>query len=206
MNENDPEIETIKTPSEEPEETPQAVTPQSRARRVFQQILRWTFGILIIFGLGFLLAVFTLYLPTRQALNNKENSLRQSSQAVQDIQAKLADAKDIANELQVTQNDLNNATLHNAILGARIDVTGAQLAMAEKQPEKAHLVLGKTGETLKSLEKLVDKSQQKIVSDLESRLILATGEIDTNPYAAQSDLDVLATGLLELENAYFSTP
>jgi hypothetical protein len=52
----------------------------------------------------------------------------------------------------------------------------------------------------------VDKSQQKIVSDLESRLILATGEIDTNPYAAQSDLDVLATGLLELENAYFSTP
>jgi predicted RNA-binding protein Jag len=206
MNENDPEIETIKTPSEEPEETPQAVTPPSRARRVFQQILRWTFGILIIFGLGFLLAVFTLYLPTRQALNNKENSLRQSSQAVQDIQAKLADAKDIANELQVTQNDLNNATLHNAILGARIDVTGAQLAMAEKQPEKAHLVLGKTGETLKSLEKLVDKSQQKIVSDLESRLILATGEIDTNPYAAQSDLDVLATGLLELENAYFSTP
>jgi alkylation response protein AidB-like acyl-CoA dehydrogenase len=180
--------------------------PPSRFRLFFQKLLRWTFGILIIFGLGFLLAMFILYLPNRQASGQVMSDLQQSRQEAADLQSKLDGLKSLQNDLQAAQNELGNANLHVAILSARNDVANAQLAMAQNQPEKAHLALDKTGDTLTMIGGLVDQSQKKVITNLESRLTLATGEIDANPYAAQSDLDVLATGLLELESALFSTP
>jgi hypothetical protein len=35
---------------------------------------------------------------------------------------------------------------------------------------------------------------------------LAASEIGGNTFAAESDLTVLATGLVELENSYFTSP
>jgi hypothetical protein len=209
MNDDNHEIDDEIQSSEEPEETSETLAspaPPSRFRRFLKQLIRWTFGILIIFGLGFLLAMFILYLPNRQVAGQAQTSLQQSRQEVQDLKSKLDGLQAIQNDLQSAQDKLANANLHVAILSARIDVANAQLAMAQNQPEKAHLALDKTADTLATIGGQVDQNQKKVITDLDSRLTLALGEIDANPYAAQSDLDVLATGLLELESAYFSTP
>jgi hypothetical protein len=193
-------------PLEEGSETVAPPSKPNRARQFFQRLLRWVFGILIIFGLGFLLAIFTLYIPNRQAIDRKDASLRQVNQKVEDLQSELVTLKDEQKTCQNVQDELENANLHVVILKAQIDVANAQLAMANNAPEKARLSLSEVENTLQTIARLVVKNQQKIISDLQSRLSLAIGEVNTNPYAAQSDLDVLATGLLELENASFASP
>jgi hypothetical protein len=53
---------------------------------------------------------------------------------------------------------------------------------------------------------MMEPDQRKIADDMQERLELALDEMEDNPYAAESDLDVLARGLLELENALFTEP
>ena len=68
------------------------------------------------------------------------------------------------------------------------------------------MALSQTPDTLTKLKGLIDQNQQKIVTDMQDRLTLAVKELDSNTYAAQSDLDVLATSLVDLENTYFTNP
>jgi hypothetical protein len=59
---------------------------------------------------------------------------------------------------------------------------------------------------LEILGDMLEPDQRKIVSDMQERLELVLDEVDDNPYAAESDLDVLARDLLELESALFTGP
>jgi DNA repair ATPase RecN len=209
MNENNPDNlspSTEEQPSSETVETTLPVQPPSRIRQFFARLLRWTFGLLIIFGLGFLAAVFTLYIPGQQALKAKETGLKEANQKIATLTSQVSDLSSLDKKNQETTAELQKANLHLLILRARIDVANAQLAMVKNEPEKARLSLNGTPDTLKSLEKLVESGQVKIVTDMQARLTLTLSEIDSTPYAASSDLDVLATSLMELENAYFTSP
>lgn len=205
---NEKNIDNPIHPADQPEENSQAVvTPEvSRARLFFRKTIRWSIGILILIGLGFLFAVFTLYVPNRKAIQDKDAILRQANQELANLKAELNALKDTEKKRQNIQDDLNTANMHVVMLNARLDIANAQLAMANSEPEMAHLSLAKTEITLSTLGISVTANQRKIVSDLQSRLRLVKSEIDSNPYAAQSDLDVLATGLLELEKTYFPAP
>ncbi len=103
-------------------------------------------------------------------------------------------------------NELDQAKLHIAILSARTDVATAQLALEKQDTSKAHVSISQTPTTLDSISSMLESNQQKLVEDMKSRLQLADSEIDSNAFAAQSDLTVLATSLLELENALFTQP
>jgi hypothetical protein len=96
--------------------------------------------------------------------------------------------------------------LHIAILSARADVVTAQLALAKKDPAKARVALNRTPKTLETMLSQLPADQKKVVTDMQARLKLAISEIENNQYAADSDLDVLGTSLLEMENAYFTKP
>jgi hypothetical protein len=41
---------------------------------------------------------------------------------------------------------------------------------------------------------------------MQNRLTLALGELDNNKFAAQSDLNVLLTSLVQMENSFFANP
>ena len=109
--------------------------------------------------------------------------------------------KDLNDELVAEQQALN---LHIAILDARVDVANALLALSEENPAQVRVVLAKTTETLDTINSLLDSAHQEVVSSLKERLELVLTEVDDDPFAAQSDLDVLGTKLLQLQDSLFS--
>jgi hypothetical protein len=208
--------EDLSPTSPAPEVSPvESDTAESKTRRFFRKFIRWTAGILIVFGLGFLTGIFLLYRPAAQeAERNSELmtiELTDADTQVAGLENQIADLetqitslqpyKDLNDELVAEQQALN---LHIAILDARVDVANALLALSEGNPAQVRVVLAKTTETLDTINSLLDSAHQEVVSSLKERLELVLTEVDDDPFAAQSDLDVLGTKLLQLQDSLFS--
>ncbi len=190
---------------------------ESKIRRFFRALLRWTLGLLIVFGIGFLAAVYLLYRPEFQTTKDLKSQLQSeqlaASEQVADLEsqivgleAQIAGLEPLATEnaeLVAVQNEFE---LHIAILDARIDVSNALLALATDDPARARVSLDRTGESLAKVSSLLPEDQREIVTALEQRLELVLSEMEDDPYAAQSDLDVLEKRLLEMEDALFGAP
>jgi TolA-binding protein len=195
-----------------PESTPapelkkKELPPESPLNRFLVRAMRWLLGFLVVAGLGALLVIFTLYLPLRQKLQASQAEMDQTNQRVAELQGNVENLTTQEKKTQDLQAQLDEAELHVAILSARADIAAAQLALAQNDAVKARLAISKTGETLKKLEGMLKPGEQKLATDMQSRLDLAMKGIADNPYAAASDLDVLSAGLIELENTYFAKP
>lgn len=191
------------------------VEPGSKTRAAFRKGIRWTAGLLIIFGLGLLTGIFLFYRPaireaennatrlgTEQAASNEE--IIELQNQVADLEEEIAAMQPLKNrndELQAEQQGLN---LHIAILDARLDVADAQLALAnEPDNTRVRIILNQTANTLDRIKQLLDPDQKEIVNDLRARLDLVMGELEEDSFAARSDLDVLGTKLLQLEDSLF---
>jgi TolA-binding protein len=159
-----------------------------------------------------------LYIPARdQAImaNNQIKAIEEQSQIdLEDAAHRIVKLEETIESLSTleTQNvelqkELDSANLHIVILSARADVATAQLILVKGEDvSKARIALSRTSDTLDTLGDMLEHNQRKIVSDLQERLELVLDELEDNPYAAESDLDVLARGLLELESAFFTQP
>jgi len=210
------EAEEIPEPLEEAPAI-QAKRPDSRLRRTMRSGMRWVLGFLVVFGLGAVLVVFTLYIPAQRKiqqanqdyldLENRYNAdMEQAKQQASELERRISSLSVLETLNQSLGEQVDASNLHVVILSARTDVVLARLALAKSDTSKARISLSKTHETLKTLEELLDPDQRNAVIDMQNRLTLILEEIEENTYAAESDLDVLATGLLELENAYFTGP
>ncbi len=207
-----PETEAVDEPVEE------APKSEGKVRRFFRNLLRWTLGLLIVFGLGFITAIFTLYQPSvaelRAAVQAKESELLQASQDAQtqiaELEEQVAEYRPLGteNENLLSENEQlrqqqSETDLHIAILNARVDVASARLALIGDDPARAQVALDQTADTLVEIEALLPPEQSGMVTALEQRLAFVLDEIEEDVYAAQSDLDVLGKSLLELEDALF---
>jgi len=207
-------VEEIPPEVSEPEEG--APKDESKARRFFRMLLRWTLGLLIVFGVGFLTAVYMLYRPEVQLNRELQNQLQSQQQAAEqqvaelesqigELEAQVDDLSPLAAENEELLAAQVEFEVHISILDARMDVSNALLALAMDDPAKARVSLDRTGETLANLSSLLPADQRGMVTSMEQRLELALTEIEADPYAAKSDLDVLAKSLLELEDSLFGS-
>lgn len=179
--------------------------PAPHAPSLWQRILRWALSVFILIGLGFILALFILYIPMRQ---NKMQAEDESQKLAHQATAEAATAQAQGNQLATLQaeNEMFNhhieqIELLNLILNLRLDVASAQLALTKEDTDKAHLALNNTANLLDELEKKLPLNQRGVVQSMKVRLDLILQELEKDVYAAQSDLDVLANALLELQNA-----
>lgn len=186
---------------------------ESRTRRFFVRAFRWLLGFLIVFGLGMIFAIQLFYNPLQDNLHAKVTELNQAQQDITSLQGQISSLENriagleaLETKNQELQQAVNIARLHTLILSAQADVAMARLALVEEDITRARLQLNNTSETLDEIEKLVTSDQQQWVQDMRDRLDLALSEMDETTYAAILDLEVLATRLLELENAYFTSP
>jgi hypothetical protein len=193
------------SPAPEKSSVPTSAKPVKRGPGIWTSLLRWLLGILILCGLGALAVVMLLYIPLRRdlaAAQGKLDSLTTKSSS--DLQAANEEI-DRLSSLEANNKDLqtrlDQANLSQTLLQIRLDIASAQLALAKEDSAKAKLALSKTAETIKKLESLLPQAQQAAITSLQDRLKLALGEVEENPYAANSDLDVMTNILLELENA-----
>jgi polyhydroxyalkanoate synthesis regulator phasin len=170
------------------------------------RLLRWFLFALILFGLGVAFALWILYSPQRQQLTASESQVQSLQQQVSDLQNQVKTLTPLDTANKNLQQQINQQNLHTYVLSARTDVALSQLALAKQDTAKASLALSKTDQTLTMMGNLLPANQQKLVQDMQSRLKLAKSEIESNAYAAQSDLDVLANSLVDLENSLFTTP
>lgn len=175
--------------------------PVKRKPSLGQRLLRWALGLLVIFSLGALVVFLWLYLPLQRQAEQRQVELQSAQQRIQELETQVADMSGLQTANEGLQTDLQQMEAHIALLTARADIATARTALLKEDPAKARLTLSKTGESLAKIEGGLPANQQPVVADLQSRLELAISEIGENDFAAESDLDVLEKGLLELETA-----
>jgi hypothetical protein len=208
FNEFEPEIPAEETFPEEPK-------PDSKFKIFFRKLLRWTVGVLIVFGLGLITGIFVLYRPASkeadQEIRQGQTDLLDANSLILDYENQVLDLQnqvDNLKALQVKNDELLAAQdgfkLHVAVLDARLDVTSAQLALNQDDTAAARITLDKTATTLNTITSLLNPDQQDVVTAMKQRLDLVMSELENDIFAAQSDLHVLATNLLQLEDALFS--
>ncbi len=203
-------------PKEEEEAEPIEGKPEeSKTRRFFRRLIRWTAGLLIIFGLGLLTGIFAFYQPAikesrvaiqqlNDEINSKEDQILDLQEQVFDLETQkveLQSYKDLNDFLLTTQEELN---LHIAILETRVDVVRASLSVKEGDAAGARIILNKTEETLNLIGNSLEPEQQEVIPPMITRLNLILSEMDNDPETAASDLGKLDDKLLELEDDLFS--
>jgi hypothetical protein len=101
---------------------------------------------------------------------------------------------------------LDEAELHVRLLSALTDVQAAQLNLALGEIDSARLSLSRTETKLEDLQELLPADQQGVVDGMIQRLNLVLDGMESDAFASQSDLEVLANSLLQLENTLFIAP
>lgn len=189
--------------------------PEKQAPSLLMRTLRWVLGFLIVFGLGAIAVVYIGLIPTQQQYQGVHQELQSAQQEINDIQSQAQQEQDslqaeierlgtFESENQELQTQLNRSELHVAILNAQIDVVNAQLALEKEDTNSASLALSQTSETLDTISSLLAPNQREVITVMKDRLDLAIRGIDTDTFAARSDLDVLYNDLIKLENTLFS--
>ena len=196
------------TPSPEKKE-------DSKIKLFFRKLLRWTAGILIVFGLGLITGIFVLYRPATKdadrAIKRSESERQMANENIAALEGQISNLETEVSHLQTYKQineelvaDQRDYELHIAVLDARLDVTNATLALSKANNAQAQIILEKTSGTLATIGDLLEEEQRGAVENMKQRLELVLGEMEADAYAAQSDLDVLATNLLQLEDALFT--
>ena len=207
MSNSIPDIDSNGTPPPAGSTETEKPLPTEKPRKPLGILaLRWILGFLIVFILGAAVALYLLYLPVRKEVQDRQADLLKANQQISELQQKVDSLTPMDTRNQELQSQINDANLHINILRARADVATALAALAKNDPTKARVALSKTSQTLDTLANLIKPDQKKAATDMQARLKLAQGEIGSNSFAAESDLNVLSTGLIEIENSYFAGP
>jgi len=181
---------------ERPEpDTPEA-KEESRVGRFLKRAFRWAVLLLVIFALGVVALEIVQVRPLRVERNRLDQSLAEAEAAQQELQAEIDRLDGVEAENQALAESIKQAEARLVLLNVLVDVTRAQLAVAQEDPVRVAAALQDTGEKLRSLRDLLGPTDFK---GLRERLVLVLSEVDGDPFAAERDLEILANTLLEIE-------
>ncbi len=180
-----------------PDDEPKAPTPKdSRAGGFLKRALRWVVIFLVVFTLGIVAMLFVRVGPLTDERDNLSQSLAEAQAANQDLQAEVDRLEGVEQENQALSEALQRTEVKLALLNILVDVTRAQLALAQEDPLRVAAALEGTGEKLAILRDLMQDSD---LEGIRERLVLVLAEADGDPFAAQRDLEILANTLLAIE-------
>jgi septal ring factor EnvC (AmiA/AmiB activator) len=179
-----------------------------------RQALRGLLGILIIFLLGFLAAMITLYSPNQNELQKVKTELQQAKEKMTSLETGLTKQatesstkqKDLASaqeQINTLKGKLDKSAFHVKLLRVLTEIHQAHLALANEDVPFAQLYLKETPKALEELGILLGGEYKDLAKDLQSRLQQALGEMDKDLFAAKSDLSVIEEKLLRLESTLF---
>ncbi len=177
--------------------------PESRPKKTMRGFLRWLLGVLLAFGLGALLIVFALYLPTRQELV-KANADLEHANATVTSQTDQITTLQTGNE--TLQKDLDSAKLHSYVLKALSGVHGASLALTAGDYAGARLSLIQASDALDIMSGLLGTDQKDVLTAMQQSAAQALTKLKINLSSAQPELDQLTNNLVQLEANLFPNP
>lgn len=179
-----------------------------------RQALRALLGILIIFLLGFLAAMITLYSPVQNELQKAKTDLQQAKEKMTSLESDLTkqatesstkqkDLTSVQEQINTLQGELDKSALHVKLLRVLTEIHQAHLALANEDITFAQLYLKETPKALEELGTLLGDEYKDLAKDLQSRLQQTLDEMDKDLFAAKSDLSVIEEKLLRLESTLF---
>ena len=208
MNENEGE-EKLENQIEEPAEQPAGERPipsalplqpakaESRLRRFLRQLVRWTLGVLILLGIGFVAALLLLYMPLRRQADARAAELSAAQTRIESLEAQLAEKAQLQKLYQQSLERLKSADFQNNVLRLEMEIASARIYLYEGKLELAKTAMQNAQAILKAVQSGASSAQRTALTEMETRLTLALNGLEKDTYAAQSDLDVLARNLSE---------
>lgn len=198
-----PEIPpTTETEAEKP------LPPPRKKPGRLHMLWRWFLLLLTAFALGALAFMLLFYLPLRQELANTQGSLRSELQSSQErageLETQVGSLETLETRNQELEQELAQTQTQLILVSTQADIAAARLALAQDDVAGARSALTGAERSLESLAPLVEGETLASVEAMQDRLELASGELDENAFAAESDLNVLANNLLQLENSLFA--
>jgi hypothetical protein len=175
--------------------------PPSRMSLFLRRALRWVTGLLFVFVLGILAMWAVQVRPAGERIRSLEAQLESSRSKIGELEAQVEALRPLEAENATLVSDLNRAEQRMDVLSVLVDVTSAQLAMAQDDPVAAKSALAGTDDRLLRLD--TDLVGADTVRGLRTRLALVISELDTDVFAAEQDLQVLANNLVSLERSIF---
>jgi len=208
MNENEGD-EKLENQIEEPAEQPGGETPvpsalpsqpakaESRLRRLLRQLVRWTLGVLILLGIGFVAALLLLYMPLRRQADARAAELSAAQTRIESLEAQLAEKAQLEKLYQQSLERLKSADFQNNVLRLEMEIASARIYLYEDKLELAKTAMQNAQAILKAVQSGASSAQRTALTEMDTRLTLALNGLEKDTYAAQSDLDVLARNLSE---------
>lgn len=183
------------TPPIEPSEPIPAAPPPrapSRMSRFGGLVLRWGAGLGAVFALGIIATWVVQVGPRTREITRLKAELETVHRDLTAAQAELEELRPLEAEFQ--RSEQRRLTLH-----VLVDIIRAQTALAEGDESGARQALRETSGRLTALGDSLGPAFQSRIATMRDRLQLILREITSDPFAAQSDLSVLATNLGALE-------
>ncbi|OGO19720.1 MAG: hypothetical protein A2Z14_00685 [Chloroflexi bacterium RBG_16_48_8] len=177
--------------------------PPSRLGRFFRRALRWITGLFVVFALGVGTTWFVRVQPMNTKMGDLKNQLQAAEITVTELEARIADFTPLVSENASLKTQLLETQLHVDVMRILVDVTAAELALANGDAVTAKASLTGTDTRLAILQEKLQGEDQQTIEGMRTRLALALEELETNTFAAISDLDVLISNLVALERSLF---
>jgi hypothetical protein len=192
------EPEVFATPPQEPlqEEAP---APKKRLRRA----LLWAVSLIIILAAGVILTWIVRVQPQTARLTELEAEIISAQDQISKQLLELEDLRPLVEQNAQMYEELALTNAHLNLLSVLVDVTTAQLALAQEDDIAARAALSGTAVRLEALGETLEGANAEEVNAMSDRLVLVLEEVETDSFAARRDLEVLANNLLALERVLF---
>ena len=190
---------------EEPQTVPEK-KKLSKARVIWRRILVWLVVITFAFAGGILVDTLLRYQPEKARVEELTIDLKKSSDTIAELEAEIKELSQLKDQNAALAVEIEMVNTHLALLSARTAVANATLALEQGRPEDATLELDKLGTTLINLKSLLSGDEEVVVENLIQRQQLIVIEREKDNISAQTDLEVLAARLNNLELTLFVTP
>lgn len=171
--------------------------------RRLRRFLIWTVGLLLLFALGVVAAWFLQIKPMRDQNRVLSADLTDAQQQVVSLTSEVDRLAPLESENEKLRDQVAQLESHIFLLDVLVDVSKAQLALAEEDPIAAEDALRGTGQRLDQLKGRLSGADSEAVSGMGERLVLALEEVKTDEFAARRDLEILANNLIALEQRLF---
>lgn len=197
-----PEPDTTYQAAEAEDQEPE---PKKR-RNIFRRILIWLVVIALAFAAGFYVDSYLRYQPQRELTAERTAELEEARTEIDRLEDEI-DRLSVFEEInqQLEEENVRLET-HLTVLSTRVAVANATLAVAQDNISEARLALDKVGTNLEKLETMLNAEQVEVVQNMQQRHELIVEEVEVDTFTALSDLEVLASKLLSLENTLFVAP
>ena len=175
----------------------------SKPSRRLRKVLLWSVGLILIFAAGVVLSWVIQVRPQNEQIANLEAEILSAQEQVDLLDKEVKELRPVAELSSQLKEELSSATAHLDLLRVLVDVTTAQLALAQEDDIAARAALTGTTVRLNALAASLEGANASEARDMGGRLKLVLEEVQSDSFAARRDLEILANNLLALERILF---